>query len=193
MTLRIAGLIQRLLRRRSLVPTPSSIPFDDYVVKHPLVRFSVYTEIQSSTILELGKQILSDMDDHLCTGGRSVDGPTMNRVNGSFWLWVLGAYEIVRTATQAKKCFSPSFYADLHCLKKTLSILRMPFAKQELPGKKEPVASELSIYNILFTPPDLQFEIEGTILSIRDVIGKFREVFESIKAEDILADHRTSY
>jgi hypothetical protein len=177
----------------------SNSDFGQSLVKRPLVRFSVYTDIQAATIVGLGEQILNEMDNGLIrepkgSEPKGVDGTVFNKVNGLFWIWVLGSYEVVRTMTQAKGCFSSNCSQNLQKLKKTLSLLRIPFAKQELPGKKKtPVAAEPSISSVQISPPDLEFKIDETVLSIRAVIQQFRNVFDSITPEDVLADHRTLY
>ena len=69
---------------------------------------------------------------------------------------------------------------------------RMPFAKQELRGKPIPVRTEPSIYGIGASPPDLRFEVEGQIISIREFVVEYTRVFDSITRSDILADHRAN-
>ncbi len=54
-----------------------------------------------------------------------------------------------------------------------LSVIRMPFAKQELPGKSVPVRGEPSVYGIGHSPPDLKFEVEGQVISVQELIGEF--------------------
>ena|SRR2546422_3597184 len=78
-------------------------------------------------------------------------------------------------------------------LKSKLSKLRMPFAKQEYEGKRTPIVSEASVYSVDTARKDLKFEIKGTVLSVRGLIGAFNSVFDSIKYEDILRKHGTSY
>ena len=89
----------------------SNPDFGQFLLKHPLSRFSLYTDMQAATIIELGERILNDMDNGLFreTKGsepKGVDGTVFNKVYGLFWIWVLGSYEVVRTMTQAKGCFS---------------------------------------------------------------------------------------
>jgi hypothetical protein len=166
--------------------------------KNPLTVFSVYTDIQCRTVQTLGREILLCLDVGITpdagTGqGTICGGDVINRGYGQFWLWVLGAYEIVRTMCQAEKCFSPRVANELKGFKRKLAILRMPFAKQELPGKDVPVRAEPSIYGIGDSPPDLRFDVEGQVLSVRELIGEFAAVFGGITRADVLADHRTIY
>jgi hypothetical protein len=94
---------------------------------------------------------------------------------------------------QAEQCFSPRLAAELKGLKRRLAAIRMPFAKQELPGRPAPVRGEPSIYGIGDSPPDLRFEVKGQVISVRELIGEFDRVFGGITKADVLADHRTTY
>ena len=121
--------------------------------KNPLTVFSVYTDIQSRIVRGLGQEILASLEVGITpedgTGkGVVCSGEVIDRCYGQFWLWILGAYEVVRTMSQAEQCFSPRVVIELKGLKKRLAILRMPFAKQELRGKPIPVRTEPSIYGI---------------------------------------------
>lgn len=166
--------------------------------ENPLIKFSVYTDIQSKLVNSLGQDILQVLQTAIIPApaegqGAHCDAQILNAVYGQFWLWVLGAYEVVRTMCSAKKCFSPLIVGRLMDLKRKLSILRMPFAKQELPGKSTPVRAEPSIYDIRCSPPDLSFEVKGQVLSARELIDEFAFVFSGISRFDILADQRTAY
>ena len=96
---------------------------------------------------------------------------------------------------QAKSCFSPALTTRLSAFKKRVSKLRMPFAKQEYEGRKPktPIKGEASIYGIDTTRGDMRFEVEGVVISIREILGEFEAIFSSITRSDILRDHRTSY
>lgn len=52
------------------------------------------------------------------------------------WFWTLGAYEVVRTMSQAKKCFSESAMIRINETKKHFARARMPAAKMEPERKK---------------------------------------------------------
>ena len=171
---------------------------EDMLNKNPLVIFSVYTQIQNRTVRELGREVLTCMEAGISpddgTGRGTVCGSdVISRGYGQFWLWVLGAYEVVRTMCQAEQCFSPRVAAELKVLKRSLAVIRMPFAKQELPGKSTPVRAEPSIYGIGGSPPDLRFEVEGKVISVRELLAEFDRVFDGITRADVLADHRTTY
>lgn len=60
----------------------------------PLIGFSVYTEIQSRIIQNLGQEFLTSLDSGIVPDGGTgkgavIDGEVFNRGYGQFWLWVL--------------------------------------------------------------------------------------------------------
>ena len=121
------------------------------------------------------------------------DGVIIDPVYAKFWLWVLGAYEVVRTMCEAEQCFSAGVRDQLRDLKQRLTLLRIPFAKQELPGKKIPVNAEPSPCTMGGSPPDYKFRVKDQMLSVRDSIHQFGAVLSGIKRTDVLAHHRTTY
>jgi hypothetical protein len=158
--------------------------------QNPLIGFSVYTHIQVCTLSALGREILALLDSYIAEG--SADAQAVNRAYGMFWLWLLGAFEVTRTMYQAKSCFRSEFSTKLLALKKRLSKLRMPFAKQEYDGERVPIKTEAS-FSVDTMRKDLKFEIKGIVLSVRDLISTFESVFGNLKREDVLSDHRDSY
>jgi hypothetical protein len=159
--------------------------------ENPLLAFSVYTHIQVEIVRDLGRQILEILDNAF---EPSVVGEnSVNRAYGLFWLWVLGSYEITRTMSQAESCFSNALIVKLRSFKKSVSILRMPFAKQEYPNKKRPIQAEASIYGIDTETGDLKFEVRGKVVSMRSVVNEFESLFSSISRADILQRHELSY
>jgi len=159
--------------------------------QNPLIRFSPYTQIQVRTLSEFGREILDLLDSSMAKG--SVDAQAFHRAYGMFWLWLLGAYEVTRTMCQAKSCFTAELATKLIALKKRLSALRMPFAKQEYEGQKIPIKAEASVRGVDTIGKDFKLEVNGTVLSVRDLISTFESVFGDIKPEDVLSDHRDSY
>lgn len=166
--------------------------------EHPLIAFSFYTEVQAKVVLALGGDALGCLEAAMLsppgeTDGLRLDGQTVNKAYGMFWLWVLGAYEIVRTMCQAKNCFSARTADELSDLKRNLGLLRMPFAKQELPGKNKPVNAEPSIYDIQHSPADFFFEVNGQVISARELISGFDAVISGISRQDVLDGMRSAY
>jgi hypothetical protein len=116
----------------------------------------------------------------------------MNAAYGSFWLWILGAHEILRTMVQARDCFSDAAQGKLQALKADLRTLRVPFAKQEMPGRPVPIAAEASIAGVGPDQDDLIFIVGTRRISARTIIREFRETMSGIHPEDVLKDHRQS-
>lgn len=159
--------------------------------ENPLVGFSVYTHLQVEMVRDLGQQILEILDTTFQPGVVNNNGDY--RAYGLFWLWVLSSYEVTRTMSQAEACFSSSLADRVKSFKKKVSILRMPFAKQEYPGEKHPIKGEASIYGIDTQIGDLKFEVKGKVMSMRDLINEFEVLIKSISRADILKRHEESY
>ena len=159
--------------------------------EHPLTRVSVYSEIQVQIVRNLGEEILACLDASVSNG--TVDASGLNRAYGRFWLWCLGAYEIVRTMSQAKVCFSGALAVKIAAFKKRVSPLRIAFAKQELQGKRKPIEAGASIQGVDAPRKDMTYEVRGTILSARDLIAEFDALVGGITEADVLHDHRSSY
>jgi len=159
--------------------------------ENPLIAFSLYTHIQVETIRDLGQQISEILDTAFKPG--VADGNSINHAYGLFWLWVLGSYEITRTMSQSASCFSNTLTKKLKNFKRKVSILRMPFAKQEYPKKQQPIKAEASIYGIDSQKGDLRFEVKGEVVSMRDFISEFELLFSNINRADILQRHERSY
>ena len=161
------------------------------LVEKPLVAFSVYTHLQVETVIDLGRQILEILNTAFKPA--MADGDGVDRAYGLFWLWVLSSYEVTRTMSQAETCFSNSLASKVKSFKKKVSILRMPFAKQEYPGEKKPIRAEASIYAVDTHSGDLKFEIKGKVVSTRDLINEFETLVKSISRADIVKRREQSY
>ena len=116
--------------------------WEQVVEREPLMVFSQYLSGRVNVLLALEDEILGHLDQGFSAA--SVDGGCVERAESLMWLWMLGAYEVVRTMCQARSCFSNRALDELVQLKKTLSVVRMPAAKMEKAGKKEPVTSNRS-------------------------------------------------
>lgn len=110
--------------------------------EHPLARFSVYTDMQAGYVRAMGLEILERLDQAISEteDGVQVDDPQA-LVYRNFWFWTLGAYEVVRTMTDkrsgADRCFAPDLSDRLMDLKQRVADIRMPFAKQEIRGRRQ--------------------------------------------------------
>lgn len=165
--------------------------FDELLKQNPEFHFSTYTHLQVLTVRKLGQAINKQLDTMLATED-VVDGD-INEVYGQFWLWVIGSYEIIRTMSQAKKCFSTNLNTSLASVKANLSKIRMPFAKQEYKGKSKPIRNEASISSFNHKTRDFAFSIGDDQIWARDLIGEFDNIFKNMEAKDIVGDHRSSY
>ena len=158
--------------------------------------FSCYTHIQKEILDNLATEIIGLLENGIVVRGDNqveVDGRIFKQVYGKFWLWILGAYEMVRTMDQAKSCFTKELFLKINELKKRLSLLRIPFAKQELAGKKQPIFAEPSVSGVDKEAKDLKFMIGDQILTMRGMISEFGRVFNFINSSSVIADHRTTY
>ena len=160
--------------------------------RDPLIVFSFYLSGRVQALLAIADEIIENLDQGF--SGTVVNGSRVGRAESLMWLWTLGAYEVVRTMCQAQKCFSQRVLDDLVRLKKNLSVIRMPAAKMEKPGKKEPVNSNRSLSGWDVPNRDLLVNApESAIVSARFILNEFDRVISSIKRDDVLAHHKESY
>lgn len=147
------------------------------IERSPLVQFSLYTSVQVQTLRNVGGELSGLSKDWTDTITDS------QRVYDLFWLWVLGAYEVVRTMSQNKECFASHVQEKIAEQKRTLATIRMPFAKQELKGNSKPVYSEPSVVGV---NKSLEFLISGEIYNSTAVVEGFIEFVDSINPNDII-------
>jgi hypothetical protein len=162
--------------------------------REPLLRFSHYLTGRVCCLLDVADEIERNLDQAFADRECMQGGPLM-RAETLMWLWLLGAYEVVRTMCQARGCFSQRLQSDLIRLKKELGAVRMPAAKMEKAGKKGPVTSNRSpaglapaTRDLLVNDPDSRPDVYA-----RALIASFDAVFFAIKKEDVLGDHEGSY
>jgi hypothetical protein len=159
----------------------------------PLVAFSFYLAGRVNVLLSFADEIVDHLDAGFSTA--RVDGGRVDRAESLMWLWILGAYEVVRTMCQARACFSDRALDELLRLKRALAVVRMPAAKMEKAGRDEPVTSNRSpsgwdVRNrdLLMSDPDARPDV-----SARSLLTEFDRVISSIAVGDILASHEDSY
>lgn len=173
-----------------------TLPFmtDDQVLQDiwkrgPLIHFSVYSHLQVEALRRLSSEICEHLDTSISAQG--IDGAGFQRTYGLFWLWVLGAYEMTRTLSEYKKCFSDLFQGEIAHFKSTISVLRMPFAKQQFQGRdKRPISAEASIYGVDTTNKDLSFQIDGKEIWVRVTLAEFERFMGAVTVDDVLSDLR---
>lgn len=145
----------------------------------PLIKFSLYTVTQAQSLRAVGEEIIGFSKD---LTDRKFD---VQRVYDLFWLWVLGAYETIRTMDQHKECFAAPLQTEIHDQKIYLAIIRVPFAKQEMRGRKrDPVYRELSATGF---DNGLIFDIMGVQYNSTTVVEDFLMFIANIKPQDIVS------
>ena len=160
--------------------------FAQYVAERPLINFSVYTNPQIELLIKMESTI-----NEMILNRR--DAQVLNDIYGSFWLWTLGAYEVVRTMAQAKSCFTPEVHDRLIGYKRKLAKIRIPFAKQEYQGRNQPIFNEASMSGMDIETGDMSFTIEDVKYSSRALMKEFHDLMASITDSDIIKRHKDSY
>jgi len=176
-------------RFKSVLVNPT---WEQSVERDPLIAFSHYLCGRVHVLLAIADEITENLDSGFSE--QVIDGGQVERAESLMWLWMLGAYEVVRTMCQAKACFTKQALDELSQLKKRLSLVRMPAAKMEKPGLKIPVNSNRSPAGWDVSRRDLLVnDPESTNIYARDLLEEFDRVFSSIKASDILGRHEDAY
>jgi hypothetical protein len=167
--------------------------WEQIVERDPLMAFSNYLSGRVHVLLAVADEIVENLDRGFSE--ERVNGGQVVRAESLMWLWILGAYEVVRSMCQAKTCFSEKAFDELSRLKKALSVVRMPAAKMEKPGRKEPVTSNRSPSGWDFAKRDLLVNDPdaGSDIYARSILAEFDRVFSSIKKDDVIARHEESY
>jgi len=165
--------------------------WEEFLQKHPLARFSYYLNGRVWVLSEVKEEIIENLDGAFVD--KTIFHEKTSRAEMLFWLWSLGAYEVIRTMHQAKSCFSDRVQNDLFALKKELAAVRMPNAKMEKAGKKVPVPSGRSASGINVERKDLLVGEPQDDISARDLILKTSEFFASISDKDVISTHEGSY
>lgn len=167
--------------------------WEQMVERDPLIAFSWYLCGRTSVLLYISDEIVENLDRGFTT--EVIHGELIDRAESLMWLWILGAYEVVRTMCQAKSCFSDRAYKELVLLKRKLARVRMPAAKMEKAGQNRPVTSnrsptgwDVKARDLLVNDPEVTPDISARYLLI-----EFERVIESITPDDILARHEDSY
>ncbi|GAB3266043.1 hypothetical protein [Chitinimonas naiadis] len=165
----------------------------DLLDRDPIMAFSFYLSGRVAVLSEVAAEIVEDLD--VGYSGVSINGARIAHAEKLMWLWILGAYEVVRTMHQAKQCFTQPIAADLGQLKKQLATIRMPAAKMEKARSQVPVTSnrsasgwDFSKKDILVNDPD-----DSVNVSARALLAEFDRVFCGIKRADVLLSHQASY
>jgi len=162
--------------------------YEAYLSENPIDRFSFYTQHHITILTRVGQEIEDLLDE-------AVDGDTIShgefeRAYGLFWLWVLGAFEVIRTMFAARKCFSTDIQNSLKASKKRLVQIRTPMAKQEYTRPKENIRGELSVSEFNADTKDFCLSIKDEKYWARALIREFNQLMSSIRPDDIVATIR---
>ena len=165
---------------------------EEILAREPLMAFSFYLSGRNNVLLMLRDEIIELLDDGFAEDG--IDGTKIGRASDLMWLWTLGAYEVIRTICQAKKCFSQNFYDKAFELKKELAKARMPAAKMEKQGKREPVNSNRSPDGWDVANKDLLItESDDNCVSARLLLEHYETTISSLTIDDVIEHHAKSY
>ena len=181
------------MRFRDRFKTPLLNPTEEErLEREPLLAYSFYLHGRVHALMHIASEIEEALD--LGFGSNLVHGGLVGRAETLMWLWILGAYEVVRTMCQSPGCFSDRACTDFKSLKRSLASVRMPAAKMELQGKNQPVSSDRSPSgwsaerkDLLVNAPD-----EPNVYA-RDLIQKFERAISELKRSDVIKHHESSY
>lgn len=165
--------------------------WEEFVGKHPLAKFSYYLNGRVWVLQEIGDEILENLDNVIvdCV----IIHERLSRAEMLFWLWSLGAYEVMRTMHQASDCFTESIRTELFALKRELAQVRMPSAKMEKMGQRVPVPSTRSATGFDTRNKDMLVGDPDDHRSARELLRKFTVFFNSLEDDDIFSPHESSY
>lgn len=165
---------------------------EEVLDREPLLAFSYYLSGQNNSLLFLSDEIVKKIDEGF-NDCKNINATLIGQASFLMWLWTLGAYEVVRTISQAKKCFSKDFLEKIDILKKELSIVRVANAKMEKKGKQKPVNSNRSPDGWDFDSRDLLVGDPENYKFARKLIKLYDETLCSLKVADVLKRHEESY
>ncbi len=175
-------------------PTP-----EESEKREPLLKFSWFLSDRVHILMGFADEIVNNLDrmgpGQISFNGQivdnGIDGSKIGRAESLTWLWILGAYEVVRTMCQAKDCFSERLLKEIQPLKKSLAEIRMPAAKMEKTHNRGYVPSTRSFASGMdYDNKDLFINApEEPIMSVRKIICEFDRIFCSMMPEDVLKRH----
>jgi hypothetical protein len=153
----------------------------------PLLRFSAYTVTQIQTLLFLADELQEILEVALVQEG--VVGPEMEPFYGSFWLWTLGASELVQTMYQAKNYFAQPAQRRIQEFKREIAEIRVLLAKQEFASEHDlPIDADGLIYGFDFPGLDVKIDVNGRGYSVRGLLNRFSILINWLESDR--ADHR---
>ena len=159
--------------------------------REPLLKFSHYLSDRNNIIISLLDEIIELLDKGFKSD--SVDGIKIGEASTKMWFWTLGAYEILRTMSQAKICFEDEFLSKIDIMKRKLAIVRMPSAKMEKARKNEAVNSNRSPDGWNNKDKDLLIGDPENSISARLLLKEYDDLMTKLKPENILKRHEEQY
>lgn len=170
-------------------------PSWEEMVKHdPLIAYSFYLSGRVNCLLDVSREVTTLLDEGFGSG--TVDGSKVGRAEMLGWLWVLGAFEIIRTMNQSKRrCFTEQLHPEMTMLKKRLAMVRVPATKLEEAGGKLPISSDRSPSGWHIGRKDLIVSSphSGEMIYLRDLFLEFENFVASTTPQDVLARHEDAY
>ena len=163
-----------------------NVEINEIYQKKPLLGFSLYTQVQVETL----ERLAVDLSRISATWEQNNLVNDFQIYYGNFWLWTLGAYEVVRTMRQHRDCFSKRVQDEMDELNRSLKLMRVPFAKQELDGGRGPIYAELSVVGV---KNGLVFWVRGNEVNSADLIQKTMTFFTNIQIEDVVGTIPTNW
>jgi hypothetical protein len=181
------------MRFRDRFKTPLINPTEDEMLeREPLLAYSFYLNGRIQALLDIANEIEEALD--LGFASTLVHGGLVGRADTLMWLWILGAYEVVRTICQSRDCFSEQAMTRFESLKRSLAIVRMPAAKMEPQGKKQPVSSDRSPSGWSAERKDLLVNApDDPAVYARDLIQEFERAISELVRSDVIRRHELSY
>jgi len=162
--------------------------------REPLMKFSFYLNSRHGILLSTLDEIIENLNIGFSGNSSGIlNTEPIGHASTLVWYWTLGAYEVIRTISQAKDCFSGKFIESINDLKRDLSNARMPSAKMEKRGKKEPVISTRSPDGWDYENKDLLIGDPDDCISARKLLQKYDEIMSNMNPEDVLKRHEESY
>lgn len=158
--------------------------------REPLMAFSFYLSGRNNVLLLLSDEIIDNLDNGFSIS--PINAEFIDKASTSMWFWTLGAYEVIRTISQAKNCFSTEFIEKINTLKKELAIVRMPSAKMEEQGKKKAVTSNRSPDGWDIDNKDLWVGSPDAPISAKLLIRLYENTMSSLTIDDIKKPHMES-
>lgn len=163
----------------------------------PLARFSQYLSGRAQALVSLSASLSRELDACFSSDAEKKH-EARTRVSTLLWLWVLGAYEVVRTMCQARPCFSPRAFKELTALKGQLEKVRVADAKMEKINynrreKTLPITSDRRGDEWDEAARDVLIGDPSSPTSGRFLLARFPSVVNSISAEEILMSHEASF